>query len=436
MKRVGLLFVLLMLSTVVFAQSAITPVLGDGTQSDPYQIATLENLYWIAVGNDVVPEPAQSVRWSSHYIQVADIDAAETENWFGGEGWKPIGTDINDYFSGVYNGQGHKIDNLFISRYAGHVGLFGRVYGALIEHLGVTNADIEGWLYVGGLAGYIWETTIRYCYSTGSVSGNEFAGGLTGFKRESSIYECYSECIVEATENAGGLVGMMWVDGVITNSYSKGSVSGNNYIGGLLGTSYYSEVSYCYSTGSVTGNQTTGGLIANSTLSEVIHGYYNSETSGQTTSSGGASRTTQEMIYPYAIDTYVSWDFFMIWSADMLYNANEGYPYLYSAPLSAEDAPVVITDLQSISNHPNPFNPETIVRYSLTEDVESLDIIIYNIKGQVVRTLIHSVPHLKGEYQVLWDGRDDYSYTAPSGVYFAVMTALGFVRVNKMLLLK
>jgi flagellar hook assembly protein FlgD len=65
-----------------------------------------------------------------------------------------------------------------------------------------------------------------------------------------------------------------------------------------------------------------------------------------------------------------------------------------------------------------------------------MELSIYNIRGQLVRTLVSGVPHQKGEYQVTWDGKNDSGKPVTSGVYFSRMSTPGFNQVNKMLLLK
>jgi hypothetical protein len=67
------LFFLTMTGTAM-AQTAIAPA-GSGTAGNPYQIATLENLYWIAAP-DGTPgvTPNRVARWAAHSIQTADID--------------------------------------------------------------------------------------------------------------------------------------------------------------------------------------------------------------------------------------------------------------------------------------------------------------------------------------------------------------------------
>lgn len=112
------------------AQTATAPSVGDGTSGNPYRIATLENLYWIAATDAVVASP-RLARWSAHYIQTANIDASSTSTWFSGSGWRPIGN-LDASFIGVYYGGNFKISNLFISRSTiNNIGLFGLVSGSL-----------------------------------------------------------------------------------------------------------------------------------------------------------------------------------------------------------------------------------------------------------------------------------------------------------------
>ncbi len=96
--------------------------------------------------------------------------------------------------------------------------------------------------------------------------------------------------------------------------------------------------------------------------------------------------------------------------------------------------PDYVTSLRK--NFPNPFNPETTINFSLREDVESVELVIFNLLGQVVRTLVPAQPYPKGEYQILWDGKADSGNNATSGVYFYRMTTPNYNKIHKMMLLK
>jgi hypothetical protein len=92
----------------------------------------------------------------------------------------------------------------------------------------------------------------------------------------------------------------------------------------------------------------------------------------------------------------------------------------------------------AISNHrnyPNPFNPSTTLSFELTgKRVLNLD--IYNIKGQKVRSLATNQYFAEGKHSLVWDGRDNSGKTLSSGVYmYKLQTATENVS-GKMLMLK
>ncbi len=157
--------ILFIISQMLLGQIAIAPSVGDGTSGNPYQIASLENLYWIA---------ESSTRWGYNYIQTANIDASETASWFsdgtgGYFGWKAIG-EITSAFTGSYNGNGRTIDGLYINRAGSdYQGLFGHTSGAAISNIGLKNVVIAGRHYVGGLIGYSYNNSnVTNCYCTGA----------------------------------------------------------------------------------------------------------------------------------------------------------------------------------------------------------------------------------------------------------------------------
>lgn len=85
-------------------------------------------------------------------------------------------------------------------------------------------------------------------------------------------------------------------------------------------------------------------------------------------------------------------------------------------------------------NFPNPFNPQTVIKYDLPEPAQ-VSIIIYNILGQKVRTLVDENQQA-GYKSVSWDGKDDQGKDIASGIYFYKIEAGDFSTVKKMVLLK
>jgi hypothetical protein len=97
------------------------------------------------------------------------------------------------------------------------------------------------------------------------------------------------------------------------------------------------------------------------------------------------------------------------------------------------DTPV-IDNVVLHGNYPNPFNPETKISFSLTQDQE-IEITVYNLKGQKVRTLYTGIIP-SGEQSVVWNGKDDDGKSVGSGLYFYKLKTKDKELTKKMLLLK
>jgi len=212
-----------------------------------------------------------------------------------GKGWQPIGTWSLSAFTGSFDGQGHKIRDLFINRpNESPVGLFGFTgEEGVVKDINMVDVMVTGYYYVGGLVGFN-NGIITNSYSTGNVSGTVgMVGGLVG-KNTDTVSNSYSTAYVNGVVNAGGLVGDNW-DGTVSNSYSTGSVVGSSCVGGLVAYNNRGAVTYSYSTGSVTGNEEVGGLVGRNYDSTVDDSFWDTETSGQASSNGGTGKTTTEM---------------------------------------------------------------------------------------------------------------------------------------------
>lgn len=84
--------------------------------------------------------------------------------------------------------------------------------------------------------------------------------------------------------------------------------------------------------------------------------------------------------------------------------------------------------------YPNPFNPEATIRYGV-DKAGSVDIKIYNYRGQLVRNLVDTQKS-KGWHQAIWDGNNDQGIKVTSGVYFARMNMNGKQYMRKMVMMK
>jgi len=85
-------------------------------------------------------------------------------------------------------------------------------------------------------------------------------------------------------------------------------------------------------------------------------------------------------------------------------------------------------------NYPNPFNPSTLIPFEIQNEVQTT-LAIYNLRGQLVRTLVDGVLSPR-TYQIGWDGKDDGGQRVSSGVYFYKLRAGSFQDVRKMVILQ
>ncbi|MCI0553752.1 MAG: T9SS type A sorting domain-containing protein [Anaerolineae bacterium] len=85
-------------------------------------------------------------------------------------------------------------------------------------------------------------------------------------------------------------------------------------------------------------------------------------------------------------------------------------------------------------NYPNPFNPATSIAFSVKE-TGVVQLTIYNLHGQEVRTLINSQMNA-GFHSMNWDGKDERGQVVPSGVYLYKLRVNGFAQTRKMTFMK
>jgi hypothetical protein len=263
-------------------------------------------LAWESTPGQIIPEPA--IEWPQGHGTAEDpyrIDSAEQLIFLGRasalcDRHFVLGADIDldpnlpgrqifrqaviPTFTGVFDGNGHGISHLTITG-GGYLGLFAYLGSAAeLRNLAVADINVSGsGTYVGGLVGYNYYGSITTSSSTGTVSGDGFVGGLVG-------------------SNSGS----------ITTSYSTATVSGSGQsasVGGLLGyNSFGGSVTDCYSTGAASGNYSVGGLVGVNYRGDVTGCFWDIQTSGQDASSGGTGKTTAEM---QAASTFLNagWDF-------------------------------------------------------------------------------------------------------------------------------
>jgi len=231
---------------------------GAGTEGDPYQIHTADDLRWVGLF------PCE---WDKHFVLMADIDLDPSlpggkvfdEAVIAGDAGSSGGGFEGTPFRGIFDGAGHTISRLVIEG-EGCLGLFGYlVSGATVKNLGLVDVRIAGsGGCVGGLVGVSFGH-ISTSHSTGVVSGDRSVGGLAGASG-GTITSSYSSGAVHGDYGVGGLAGHS--AGAIVACHASSDVTGGEGLGGLVGeTSYGAALVRCHSTGTVEGDDYVGGLV-------------------------------------------------------------------------------------------------------------------------------------------------------------------------------
>jgi len=352
MRKVSLILIFSFLIVHAKSQTSSPPTNGDGSMGNPYEIATLDNLYWLS---------QTSSKWNKHFIQTADIDATATSSWDSNAGFSPIGNTTTN-FTGTYNGRGYNITNITINRPdTDFIGLFGRLNNkGEISNLGLTNINYTGRKYVGGIVGINSNGTIQKCYSTGTISSNTSdnwwakIGGIAG-SNSGTISFCYGATdITSKSSMLGNLAGDNL--GAISNCYSGGNVTGTDRgrVGGFVGENGGSITnSYSY-TKVVCSDMATGGFSGYGSGSET-NCFWDTQVSGQSSSYGGTGKTTAEL---QSTTTYTEagWDFLNVeddktndyW--DLISTENSGYPVMVWQGLSTVCKPIGTASNIKITN--------------------------------------------------------------------------------------
>jgi hypothetical protein len=230
MKKIITLLILLA-SFAANVNAASFDGIGAGTAATPYLISSAAQLKELAVLVNAGTVPYANA--GIYYKLTADISLSDYQT---GVGWVPIGHAGANRFKGNFNGNGKTITGLKInypSYYS--TGLFGSINGGTVQNLCISGANITGYSWTGGVAGWV-EGTITNCYVTGAVSGSATSvGGVAGYVSSGTISDCYSTATVSGTSSVGGVAGRI-ESGEMKNCYATGAVSGTgNSVGGVVG---------------------------------------------------------------------------------------------------------------------------------------------------------------------------------------------------------
>jgi hypothetical protein len=103
--------------------------------------------------------------------------------------------------------------------------------------------------------------------------------------------------------------------------------------------------------------------------------------------------------------------------------------------VDSDQGGVPVAQTMLFQNSPNPFNPQTAVRYDLAEKTH-VKLQIFDVSGRLIRTLVDGVQKPES-YRIMWDGTTDTGMPVASGVFWArLSTGSGFKASTKMVVLK
>jgi YVTN family beta-propeller protein len=129
-----------------------------------------------------------------------------------------------------------------------------------------------------------------------------------------------------------------------------------------------------------------------------------------------------------------------------IFDINENLINEYTVGQYATDIKLVVEDVlvydeqlpitqYNLTNYPNPFNPSTTISFSVTQNSYFVNLEIFNVKGQKVKTFINEQIQ-KGKHSIIWNGLDDNNKPVSSGVYLYKIKTQKQESVKRMLLLK
>lgn len=281
-----------------------------------------------------------------------------------------IGVYPNYPFMGTFDGNEKHIYNLYIDQpNTPYQGFFGYTLNANLYNVGLVNITASGRNYTGGMVAYAQNTHLRDCYvNGGTLFALSYCGGLIGYQEQGT-------------------------NSIVSGCYNTCSVSGNHYVGGLIGFSNYSTVRNSYVAGPVSGQGNgIGAIIGGANEVLMYYCYFSTEMTGQTNAigennigggkDGGEGLTNAQMRDPQFVATLNQGLMTPVWMADYTSHINNGFPIIkWQRPgTSVEEHDAAKS---CISLYPNPANGFVTIQ-SDNSNVSLQHVEVYDITGRKV----------------------------------------------------
>ena len=281
-----------------------------------------------------------------------------------------IGTYPDYPFKGTFDGNGKLIHNLYIDQpNTPYQGFFGYTLNANLYNVGLVNITASGRNYTGGMVAYAKNTHLRDCYvNDGTLFALSYCGGLVGYQEQGT-------------------------NSIVSGCYNTCSVSGNHYVGGLIGFSNYSTVRNSYVAGSVSGQGNgIGAIIGGANEVLMYYCYFSIEMTGQTNAigennigggkDGGEGLTNAQMRDPQFVATLNQDLMTPVWMADYASHINNGFPIIkWQRPGTSVEENNAVKNY--IFLYPNPANDFVTIQ-SDDPSVSLKQLEVYDVTGRKV----------------------------------------------------
>lgn len=224
-----------------------------------YEIATKTDLYRLANIVNVSRNECEGITFR------------QTQNIVCDASYSPIGyqgDNDHSYFRGTYDGQGHTVSGITVTRTGNtstdqYIGFFGCIAYGTVQNVVLANSTFTGYERVGGIAGYNSWGTVRNCRVESSVtirvgcSSGQMFGGVVGYLvgTKALISGCVSAATIngnsQVDDHCGGIVGRvdygtlkdcLYIGTSVTGSSNVGSIAGEK-TGGTISNNYYTAIS-------------------------------------------------------------------------------------------------------------------------------------------------------------------------------------------------
>ncbi len=255
---------------------------GTGTENDPYQINTAEELAYFA-------KSVNGGKWydREYIILKNNINLNDRE-------WTPIGNNGN-FFRGNFDGGNHTVTGMRISNSsADYVGLFGECkrhnINSAIKNITVKDSAIQGKSFVGAIVGRAEEINIENCRSiANTINSEKIVGGICGYFGGYSggkVSRCYNSSQVTGKTNAGGIAGTgdrciaedCLNTGEITIIGKTYQSTGGGIFGFFNDSIASASITACVNLGKVSGGASFGGIVGRTdskSTGHISNCYYN-----------------------------------------------------------------------------------------------------------------------------------------------------------------